>query len=142
MSTLISIFLYLIGECFQNEYSALNIDNKFIPEDLRSISHRSRDDKQLLKDILVLGQQIVLVRNVKDLFHHIISSVNRLIGAERGAIFLLEDDSSGKHKFRLRASINLTPEQIDDPGFAPSIESHELPCCQWPLARLRTVSSC
>lgn len=101
------------------------IDNKFIPEDLRSISHRSRDDKQLLKDILVLGQQIVLVRNVKDLFHHIISSVNRLIGAERGAIFLLEGDSSGKPEFRLRASINLTPEQIDDPGFAPSMRMIE-----------------
>ena len=73
-------------------------------------------DEGLLKEILKLGQEVVTIRNDKELVQQIISTVNRITGAERGAIFLLEDTGEGPH-LQLRASKNLTMEQISDPGF-------------------------
>ena len=47
------------------------------------------------------------------------STVNRITGAERGALLLL-DEERNPPKLKLRASKNLTIEQIYDPAFASS----------------------
>ena len=47
------------------------------------------------------------------LMHHLITSANRMIGAERGAVFQIEKESTGG-EFALFASKNLANEQIDD----------------------------
>jgi len=91
-----------------------------VPDDLRSLIKESSSGADLIKEILKLGQEVVTIRDSTDLVHRIISAVNRITGAERGAIFLL-DESSHPAKLGLRGSKNLTSEQIADPGFYSSI---------------------
>lgn len=92
-----------------------------VPDDLRALLKEIPDHETLLQEILKLGQELVTMRSSRDLVHQIISTVNRITGAERGAIFLLEDDSAPP-RLRLRASRNLTFEQVSRPDFAPSME--------------------
>ncbi|MGD8524212.1 MAG: sigma 54-interacting transcriptional regulator, partial [Desulfobacterales bacterium] len=75
-------------------------------------------------EILKLGQEVASIRNDKDLVQHTITTVNRLTGAERGAVFLL-DEQSTPPKLRLRGSKNLTPSQIDHPNFTSSMKMIE-----------------
>ena len=96
-------------------------NDKLFPDDLRALVRTEHHDEKLLKEILKLGQELVTIRNDKELVQQIISTVNRITGAERGAIFLLEDDSGGS-KFQLRASKNLTLEQISDSSFESSMK--------------------
>ena len=63
---------------------------------------------------------MVTIRDNKDLIQHIITTLNRITGAERGAIFLFEDERSPR-KLLLRASKNLTQEQISHESFASSM---------------------
>ena len=96
---------------------AVNPD--LIPDDLRGLATEQPRGDQLLKEILKLGQEIVSIRDDKDLVQHIISSLNRITGAERGAIFL-HDSSSRPAKLRPRATKNLTSEQIAHSDFRSS----------------------
>jgi len=66
----------------------------------------------------------VTIRDNKEVAQHILSTGNRLTGAERGAIFLLEADTSPP-KLKLRASKNLTAEQISHPSFSSSMKMIE-----------------
>ncbi|MEW6266252.1 MAG: sigma 54-interacting transcriptional regulator [Thermodesulfobacteriota bacterium] len=95
-----------------------------IPEDLRFLIKDSYLDKNLLKEILKLGQELVTIRDNKILVQKIISTVNGLTGAERGAIFRLEKYGPAA-TVKLRASRNLTPEQIGHPGFESSMKMIE-----------------
>ena len=97
--------------------TAVNPD--LIPDDLRGMTMEQSRGDQLLKEILKLGQEVVSIRGDKDLVQHIISSLNRIAGAERGAIFLL-DDASHPPKLRPRATKNLTSEQIAHSDFRSS----------------------
>jgi len=91
------------------------------PDDLQFLvtDFSSRDN--LLEEILQFGQDVVTIRNAKDLEKHIILTVNRITGAERGGIFLLKSDAPDK-EFVLRAAKNLTEEEITKPEFAESLE--------------------
>ena len=97
-----------------------------VPEDLRFlIKESSKDqDKTLLNEILRLGREVVTIRDNKELVQQIISAVNQITGAERGAIFLLEKDGHSP-RLRLRASKNLTSEQIAHPTFNSSMKMIE-----------------
>ena len=98
--------------------SPLNED--LLPADLRSlINEPTIPHENLLKEILSLGQEMVSIQETKDLFQHIISTVNQLTGAERGAIFLLEENRT-RPVPQLRASKNLTPAQISQKEFSPT----------------------
>jgi len=92
-----------------------------VPDNLKYLVNEPPRGETLLKEILNLGQEVVTIRDNKELVHHIISMVNRITGAERGAIFLLEGDASSPTPL-LRASKNLTSEQINCPSFASSME--------------------
>jgi formate hydrogenlyase transcriptional activator len=90
-----------------------------IPNDLRNLVSDQPINEALIKEILNLGQKVADVVYSKDLLKKVLSSVNRMTGAERCALFLL--DESGEHtRFRLRASKNITQAQIDHPDFASS----------------------
>ena len=95
-----------------------------IPDDIRSLISDPSRSENLLKEITILGQEIATIRDTKDLVQHIISTVNKVTGAERGAIFFIENE---KHPFKvqLRASKNLTLEQIADPSFHSSMQMIE-----------------
>ena len=97
------------------------INESLVPEDLRHLAKDSRSKNNLLKEILRLGQEVVAIRNSKDLALHIISAVNRITGAERGAIFLLKDYSNPS-RLELEGAKNLTPEEIRRAEFAPFME--------------------
>ena len=105
----------------QASKAIFTISDSLIPDDIRSLIKETRVEGGLLREIFKLGQEVVTIRNNKDLVHHIISTVNRLTGAERGAIFLL-DEGKGPHEFRLRASKNLTSEEINNPNFGSSLD--------------------
>lgn len=97
---------------------------RLVPNDLRSLITKSPNRKTLLTEILKMGQEVAVIRDNKSLVQYIISTINRVTGAERGAIFLL-DDNSCPLRFRLRASKNLTSEQIAHPSFSSSMKMIE-----------------
>jgi len=98
--------------------SAFN-DNP-IPPDIRTLAGKSNHGEDLLTEILRLGQELVTIRESKDLFRQIISIVNRITGAERGAIFLIEN---GKLEAPvLRAAKNLTARDINTSPFQASMQ--------------------
>lgn len=91
-------------------------NRKVFPNDLRTLVTEKKDDKDFLKEILRLGQELVSIREDREMVQHIISTANRITGAERGAIFLLEKEEN-EPKLQLRASKGLTAHQISDPAF-------------------------
>ncbi len=92
-----------------------------VPDDLQSLIDDTPVNEQLLKEVLQLGQKITDIAFSKDLLNQVMSAVNRLTGAERCALFIL-DEKGGKRKFSLRASKNLTSAQINHPDFSSSIK--------------------
>ena len=97
------------------------INEALFPDDLRSFINVSSLDRNLLDEIMKLSQTVVTIRDNRDLVQHIISTANRITGAERGAIFLLEGDGNPPG-LRLRASKNLTSKDVTDPGFEASMK--------------------
>ncbi|MGA2463800.1 MAG: sigma 54-interacting transcriptional regulator [Thermodesulfobacteriota bacterium] len=99
-------------------------NKSLLPDDLKPFIMDQQLNENLLKEILKVGQEICSIRENNDLFQHIISSVNRIIGAERGAIFLLPRNT---HSFRLqlRASKNITTIQANHPSFSSSMKMIE-----------------
>jgi len=104
--------------------SLASLNEALIPRDLRALIKDRPAGESLLKEILALGQEVVTIRDNKDLVQHIISTVNRITGAERGAIFLLEQNTNPP-KLLLRASKTLTSDQIKHASFASSMEMIE-----------------
>jgi transcriptional regulator with GAF, ATPase, and Fis domain/tetratricopeptide (TPR) repeat protein len=95
-----------------------------IPDELKPLMNERPRGDTILREILKLGQEVVTIRENKELVQYIMSTVNRVTGAERGAIFLIDGDSSPP-KLALRASRNLTSEQITSPAFTASMEMIE-----------------
>jgi transcriptional regulator with GAF, ATPase, and Fis domain len=91
-----------------------------VPDDLKALVEERPAGDNLLKEILSLGHQVVTIREYKDLVQRIISTVNGITGAERGAIFLL-DAEVDPPRLALRASKNLTTEQMEHPSFSSSM---------------------
>jgi transcriptional regulator with GAF, ATPase, and Fis domain len=100
------------------------INEILIPDDLRSLIKNRPQGETLLKEILNLGQQVVAIRDNKELMQQIVSTVNRITGAERGAIFLTEENTHPP-RLQLKASKNITSDQISSPNFNSSIKMIE-----------------
>lgn len=101
------------------------MDGKLVPEDLRHLVDRGDDSQKLLREILELGQELVRIRDYRDLVQRIISTGIRVTGAERGAIFMRETDDGGRQRLALKASRNLTSDHVANPGFVSSIKMIE-----------------
>ncbi|MBU2551234.1 MAG: sigma 54-interacting transcriptional regulator [Proteobacteria bacterium] len=97
------------------------IDRGLVPEDLEHLVRDLRVEDNLLEEILNLGQEVVALRDTQEVVQHIFSTVNRITGAERGAIFLKTDDP-GSVPIKLWAAKNLTADDAAHPEFSPSIE--------------------
>jgi formate hydrogenlyase transcriptional activator len=95
--------------------------NLAIPEDLKFLVEQEPSKGDLLQDILKLGQDMVTIRDNKELVSYVVKTVNALTGAERGAIFMLKPGSSGDDVI-LRAAKNLTYDDISSPDFTPSLK--------------------
>ena len=99
----------------------ISFGEAFVPEDLKFLLNQSppREGQNLIGEILKLGQEIVTIRNHKDLIQNILSTVNRITGAERMALFILEENPHG-FSLSLKASKNITSEQVEHPSFGAS----------------------
>ena len=95
-------------------------NEEIIPDALRSLVVKRPQNEEMLKKILKIGTEIFSIANDINLVKKLITTVNQMTGAERGAIFLIDDGGKGS-KLRLRASKNITPDQIEHPNFASSM---------------------
>ncbi|ACL05081.1 transcriptional regulator, NifA subfamily, Fis Family [Desulfatibacillum aliphaticivorans] len=110
----------------QVSQSLASMDEKLVPDDLRHMVSRDGNSKKLLREILELGQELVKIRDYHELVQRIISTGNRVTGAERGAIFMSEKGNSGKEELRLKASRNLTSDHVANPSFVSSMKMIEM----------------
>jgi formate hydrogenlyase transcriptional activator len=96
------------------------INTELVPVDLRNLVDFVvvKDDR--MEEILSLGQQIMSGRNSLEVVQMIFSTTNRIVGAERAAIFLKKGDSNSS-VVELWAAKNLTPEQVDLLEFSTSM---------------------
>ncbi len=88
------------------------------PDDLKFLVKSTQSRENLLEEILKLGQDVVTIRSNRELAKYIISTVTRITGAERGAVFLVKPGSQPVD-FTFRAAKNLTSEDINRPEFEP-----------------------
>ncbi|MEE9912586.1 MAG: sigma 54-interacting transcriptional regulator [Deltaproteobacteria bacterium] len=98
----------------------LTLNEHLIPDDLKSLIKPSNADENQLKELIAISRELSLTDNNRDAIGFIISTANRITGAERGGIFLL-DNTEPPYSFKLRASKNLTQDQIDLPEFKASL---------------------
>ena len=97
-------------------------NDSLFPGELRFLLPRQDpQEKDIRKELLRLGQEVVSIRSNREVVQHILTSVNQLTGAERGAIFSV-DSKVNPSRLLLKASKNITPEQISHPDFKTSIE--------------------
>jgi len=109
-------------EVMQKVYKILApIDQSLIPEDLAPLITDRSVKRDFLKEISALGQEIMTIRDNRELVLRILSAINQLTGAERGAIFLVADAGQSPG-IRLEAARNLTEEHVGRPGFSSSME--------------------
>ena len=95
----------------------VEINPDLIPKNLRLLVDEKKSKRDnVLNEILKLGQDIANIKESKFLLLKIISVINNLTNAERGAIFILDD---GELKFK--TSQNLTQSQTQDPQFTESM---------------------
>jgi len=97
------------------------LNESLIPNDLKPLLKSFSPDDNLLEDILEMNRGLAALKDGKDRIQHIMSTVNRITGAERGAIFLVENEPKGP-ALCLRASKNLTAEQVEQPPFEASLK--------------------
>ncbi len=98
-----------------------SVNEALIPDDLRAFIEDRLLGEKLLKEILNLGQEVVTIRDNRELVQHILSTLNRITGAERGGIFLW-DEKTDPPRLVVRGSKNLTSDQISDKSFASSMK--------------------
>ena len=91
-----------------------------IPPELKRLLSRQSSRRHQMKEMLRFGRDMMTITDTKDILQRIISMVNQLTGAERGAVFLLES-KTGDLPLKLRASRNLTMEDVHDPEFDSSM---------------------
>ncbi|MEW6188332.1 MAG: sigma 54-interacting transcriptional regulator [Thermodesulfobacteriota bacterium] len=96
------------------------IDRGLMPDDLEHLIQDFRVEDNLLSEILNLGQEIVGLRDTQEVVQHIFSTVNRITGAERGAIFL-KNAPEDPQPIRLWAAKNLTANDLEGPEFSSSL---------------------
>ncbi len=91
-----------------------------VPDDIRPLVRDLCSGDKLLDEILGLSQELTTIRDYRELSKRIICTINRITGAERGAIFVLEN--SDPEKIVLRAAKNLTAEDVGSPDFHEAMD--------------------
>lgn len=77
------------AEAACNVLSPLN--ENLIPDDLKPLIKPASANEHQIKEFLATSRELRLAGNSRDAIGHIISTANRISGAERGGIFLLEN---------------------------------------------------
>jgi transcriptional regulator with GAF, ATPase, and Fis domain len=95
-------------------FSQMNVD---MPDDLRTFVGNPDLQGSTLDEMLKIVNDMTAKEDNSKIIQQIVATANRLIGAERGAL-LLVDNEAPYERLSLRASKNLTIEQIYDMSFA------------------------
>lgn len=102
----------------------MDINRDFIPDELRSFAKESTQDwRSLWDEVLKLSQDMSSIRNPKELLQSILSTSNRITGAERSAIFSIQEQAHDANQparsyARLKASKNMTSTYLSNAAFA------------------------
>jgi transcriptional regulator with GAF, ATPase, and Fis domain len=97
------------------------INKALIPEDLLHLLKIPVVREDLLDEIIRLGQEVVSIRDNRELVQRILSTVNQITGAERGAIFMV-DGNQGDRKIELKAAKFLTVNDVAHEDFIASMK--------------------
>lgn len=92
-----------------------------VPKDLLPLVGHQREDKRLLEEIMSLSQDLVSIRDHRELVRKIISTAIHITGAERGAIFTSDPDTPGTQPI-LQAAKNMPAEDVASKDFEPSLK--------------------
>jgi formate hydrogenlyase transcriptional activator len=103
-------------------FSSMNTE--MVPDDLRALAGNEKLERTIFDEMINLVTEMASREDNRKLLQQIVATANRIIGAERGALLLLDEDNQYE-RLHLRASKNLTIEQIYDPGFVSSIKMIE-----------------
>ncbi len=104
-----------LAEDVYKVFSPINMS--MFPDDLLPLLKKQRHSSdELLQEILVLGQEMVGIRDYQQLVQYILSTVNRITGAERGGIFIYDKTESSVMP-KLIASKGLTQEDVEGETF-------------------------
>ena len=95
------------------------VHQDLVPDDLLPLLGKEQSENGSLKELLGLTEKLTGKTNRSKVLQQIITTANRMTGAERGGLLLIEE-VSGAHCYKLRVSKNITMEQIDSPAFEPS----------------------
>lgn len=90
------------------------------PDDLKPLFNREAPQKFILSEILGLTSRISGQGSNNKLLYNIITTANKITGAERGALLMV--DETQPIGLKIRASKNITMEQIQDPAFSDSLK--------------------
>ncbi len=94
-----------------------SLNTEMIPDDLRTLIGNEDLGKNDIDEIFSMVTEMAAREDNRKMLQQIVATANRITGAERGA-FLLVNGETADQKLQLRASKNLTLEQIYDPGFS------------------------
>ncbi len=100
-----------------------SLNEALIPSDLKPLLKSTTISDGLLKEVQKMHLELASLRKGKDRIQYIISTLNRITGAERGAIFLIENGGTAQtSRLQLRASKNLSSDQIRHSSFHSSMK--------------------
>lgn len=95
-----------------------NVNVALFPDGLKQYVEEDDSESLLVDTIVQVGNTLSETRNRFELLSKMIKVIIRLVGAERGGIFLLDP----KGKIKLESSRNLEPETIKKPSFKLSLD--------------------
>jgi len=86
------------------------------PPDVKQLVPKEKNEKdlRLFNLIVEMGEALTKQENIERLLTNIITSISRLMGSERAALFIRDRSSS---ELRLAASRNLLPEETQEESF-------------------------
>jgi len=101
-------------DLFPDEFRHLISDSEF-----SQTTRHTRED--FVKRFLEMTVSLIPVEDEQEMLTRAVRSINRLLGAQRGGLFWFP---MGKYtsKPELRASSNLSQNDVNDPGFHPNLE--------------------
>ncbi len=96
-------------------------DRISIPEDLRPLLNDHSFKNNATEEILKLGTDVAILSDTKEMVQHILTTINRITGAERGGIFLKAKHDS-LSTLDLWAGKNLSVGDLSSPKFVQKQE--------------------
>lgn len=93
------------------------IHPEWIPDDLRVLQDGHQEPPSLLESTIMLSQEILGIMDFRELARRILTTINRLTGAERGALFTARDYPTNQD-LDLKATVVLTRDDAEAKYFA------------------------